>query len=205
MLLPKGNFLWKGLNSFFVDIRSLIQYIRFQDFNGYIYCKFREKQGIIFIHEGDSVCGMLDDGNQSNSGMNVVKYILDATKNEKNIHIDVCSLPIRNVEIITEFLLMESKPYQMNLSAYFLNIESYVNNHINAIGFNGYIEIHFSEGDEAFISFYDGNLYSIITNSLQIRKDRATNSELKVFDIYALKIFERSKKSGATYNIYARV
>ncbi len=202
MLLPNGDCLWKGLNSFFVDMRNLIQYLRFQDFNGYICCNFNDKQGIIFLLEGDAVCGMLENGKQKKRGKDIVKDILDTTKNEKNIQLDVYSLSFRSIEVITDFFFKDSKPYQMNLSADFLNIESYVNKHLNKINFNGYIEIHFHEGDDGFVSFNDGKVYSIITNSLQIRKDRATQSELKVFDMYALKIFERAKSSGATYDVY---
>jgi hypothetical protein len=205
MLLPKGDCLWKGLNTFFVDIRSLIQFIRYQDFNGYIYCQFKKKQGVIFLHEGDSVCGMLEDGEQRKRGMNIVKDILDSTRYEKDIQLDVYSLPYRSLEIITEFFFMDAKPYQLGLSADFLNIESYVNSHLSNIGFNGYVEIQFQEGDEGFLSFVNGKVFSIITNSLQIRRDKATQNELQVFDMYALKIFERAKSHGAKYDIYARV
>jgi hypothetical protein len=145
---------------------------------------------------------MIEDDKNKKRGKDIVKDILDTTKNKRSIQLDVYSLSFRSIEIITDFFLTESKPYQMNLSADFLNIESYVNKHLSNIHFNGYIEMHFNEGDDGFVSFNDGKVYSIITNSLQIRKDRATQSELKVFDMYALKIFERAKSSGATYDVY---
>ena len=205
MLLPKGNCLWKGLNTYFVDIRNLIQYIRFQDFNGYIYCKFKNKQAVIFLHEGDSVCGMFEFDNHKKRGMNVVKEIIDSTNKEKNIYLDVHSLSYRSVELITELFLMDVKEYQSNLSADFLNIESYVNNHLSDMKFDGYVEIHFEGGEEGFVSLKQGNVNSIITDSLQIRRDRATQSELRVFDMYALKLFERARMKGATYDIYAKM
>lgn len=204
MLLPNGSCVWQGLNTFFVDMRNLIKYIRLQDFNGYIYCRFSNAHGVIFINEGDALCGVLGDGKSRKRGKNVVKEILDFTQKEKNIQLDVYSLSVRAIEIITDLFLMEVKPYQTNLSADFLNIESYVNNHLSNLGFSGYIEIQFKEGDDGFVSFVDGQLYSIVTNSLQIRRDKAKQSELKVFDMYALKTFERANSKGARYDVYAK-
>lgn len=205
MLLPKGNCVWKDLNTFFVDMRALMQYIRDQDFNGYIHCKFRKERGAIFLHEGDSICGIFEDFNKEKKGMGTVKEILDYMRGGKNILVDVYSLPYRSVEIITDLFLMEVMPYQTNLSAQFFNIESYINNYLNKIRFNGYVEIHFHEGEESIVSINDGHIDSIITNSLQIRRDRATQSELRVFDMYALKLFERAQNKSAKYDIYAYV
>lgn len=205
MLLPKGNCVWKDLNTFFVDIRALMKYIRDQDFNGYIHCKFRKERGTIFLHEGDSICGIFEDSNKEKKGMGTVKEILDYMRGGKNILIDVYSLPYRSVEIITDLFLMEVMPYKTNLSAQFFNIESYINSYLNKIRFNGYVEIYFHEGEEGIVSINDGHIDSIITNSLQIRRDRATQRELRVFDMYALKLFERAQKKSAKYDIYAYV
>lgn len=205
MLLPQGKCIWKGLSTFFVDIRALMQYIRDQDFDGYIYCKFKKERGAVYLHEGDSICGVFGGTNKEKSGMDTVKEILDFMNDEKNILLDVYSLPNRSVEIITDIYLTKVAPYQTNLSSEFFNLESYINSYLNEIEFDGYVEIRFQDGEEGIVSINKGKVNSIITDSLQIRRDRATQSELQVFDMYALKLFERAQSKRAKYDIYSYV
>ncbi len=205
MLLPQGKCIWKNLSIFFVNIRALMQYIRDQDFDGYIYIELKKGKAIIFLNEGDFICGILQINNEEKRKINAVKEILDYIDKEKKAMIDVYSLSNRSVEIITDLLLMEVKPYHTNLSSEFFSIESYINNYLNEINFNGYVEMHFHDGEEGVVSLNKGNVNTIITDSLQLRRDRATQSELRVFDMYALKLLERAQSKGAMYDIYAYV
>ena len=205
MLLPQGKCIWKNLSTFFVKIQALMQYIRDQDFDGYIYINLKNEKGIIFLQEGDFICGILKYNNDEKRKIDTVKEILDRIKNERKELIDVYSLSNRSIEIITDLLLMDVNPYQTDLSSEFFNIESYINNYLNGIKFNGYVEIHFHDGEEGIVSLHEGNVNTIITDSLQLRRDRATQSELRVFDMYALKLLERAQSKGAMYDIYAYV
>lgn len=205
MLLPQGKCIWKNLSTFFVNIRALMQYIRDQDFDGYIYINLKNEKGIMFLHEGDFIFGILEYNNEEKKKINNVKEILDYINGRKKTLIDVYSLSNRSVEIITDLYLMEVKPYQTNLSSEFFNIESYINNYLNKINFNGYVEIYFQDGEEGIVSLHEGKVNTIITDSLQLRRDRATQSELRVFDMYALKLLERAQSKGAKYDIYAYV
>jgi len=205
MILPKGTPVWQDLNTFFVDMQKLIQFIRNQDFNGYIHCSFDKSRGIIFLQEGDAVCGILEDGGQRKKGSRAVKDLLELTKTSNNASLDVSVLPLRSVDIITEVLLMAVKPHETDLSAEFLDIEKYVYSRLNKDGFTGYVEIHFQDGKEGLIFLRGGQVQSIVTESLQINRNIATQSELKMFDIYALKLFERAKSVGAQYDVFAKV
>ena len=205
MLLPQGKCIWKNLSTFFVNIGKLMQYIRDQDFDGYIYIDLKKEKGIMFLHEGDFICGVLEYKNKEKRKINAVKDILDYINDGGNALIDVYSLSNRSVEIITDLFLAEARPYQSNLSSEFFNIESYINNELNKMNFNGYVEIHFHDREEGIVSLLEGNVNTIITDSLQLRRDRATQSELRVFDMYALKLLERAQSKGAMYDIYAYV
>jgi len=202
MLLPNGDCVWKDLSTFFVDIRKLMQYIRSYDFDGYIYCKFKQEKAAIFLEEGDSVCGVIESNGQQKRGMEIVKLVLDQISKENNTYLDIYSLPNRSVKIITELFLEQTTIFQTNLSADLFDIESYINNHLNKTDFSGFVEIKFQNGEEAIVSLKNGTLNSIVTSSLQTRKDKAKKNELKVFDIYALKLFKRARSEGSKYTIY---
>jgi len=204
MILPKGTPVWQELNTFFVDMQKLIQFIRKQDFNGYIYCRFASDRGVIFLQEGDAVCGMIDDGDRKTRGSKAVKDLLERTRADEEVSLDVTALPLRSVDIITEVLLLAVKPYETDLSAEFLDIEKYVYSRLNKDSFTGYVEIHFDDDKEGIIFLRGGEVQSIVTESLQINRNTATQSELKMFDIYALKLFERAKGMGARYDVFAR-
>jgi hypothetical protein len=205
MLLPQGTDVWSELSTFFVDVDNLIYYVRNLEFHGCIHCRFSNggREGIIFLQEGEAVCGILDTSDDRVRGPAAVRRVLERARSDRKASVTVRRLSAKAVEIISEVLLLPARTVHTQLSKEFLDLEKYIGR-LQKEGFNGYIEIRFhNDNQEGIIFFREGSIHSLITSSLQLDMDKATNNHLKLFDIHRIKLVQRAKQHGISYNVYA--
>jgi hypothetical protein len=206
MLLPQGTDIWTEMNTFFLNVDNLIYHVRSRELSGCIHCRFPDirKEGVIFLLEGDALCGLMDGGRDRIRGQEAVRHILESARGDRNATITVRRLPVASVEIISEVLLLPVRSVHTHLSKDFMDIEKYIGK-LQKEEFTGYIEIRYhNDNQEGIIFFREGGIHALITSSLQLDVNKATNNNhLKLFNIHRIKLIQRAKQEGISYNVFA--
>ena len=202
MLLPQGECIWKNLSTSFVDMDELLFFLKRDDFVGYLNLEFPDRQGVVFLQEGDLVNGVEQRKKERRGGKGVVTGILEQSRRESDGWITVSKLTPQTVSVLADVLCMSVIILHKGLSSDFSDLEKFVGK-LRKEGFHGYIETRLSRGgQEGLIALDGGKVKAILTSDMQLVSMRENQAEL---DFMFSKIIEATKKSEALFDVFVAV
>ena len=201
MFLPKGNNVWKGLKTFFIDVDKLLLFLKHEEFIGYIHVVVPGTQGAIYLQEGDAVAGVQEIKEGIRSGPETVKDILDLARRENNGSMSVVELPFKKAAMMAEAFGFGCHSLYENLSSDFSSLRK-VMSKLENDGFTGFIVIHFQKEDKEAILFLEkGKSKAIFTDEMQMGLGEEAEIDLRPI---TSKIMEEVERAGALFDVLAR-
>ena len=190
LIIPKEKPDIGNLNSYYLDIRKLIEHYQGEMGSGAIYLKGPGEEGAIFFDNEVILDGVLQDKDGEFGGKTAVKRLMDAA-GHNNYVIDIYEI---DPEMIYFWANVRSaKKIYKNLSAEFTDLEGLIKK-MRAEKLTGYIDISINNREEGGLIFYNNG--EIIGGSYSRGKGELNGSK----ESQKL-LIEKTKKLDGVFNV----
>ncbi len=203
VIVPKHRPLVEALNSYYVDLKRLIEHFQGHIGAGAVRLKSKAVHGVLYFDKDEVLNAMLQEENESlKKGPEAVAHI-EEMASRHSLEIDVYKIPADEIYLWTN--VCDSEPIYQGLSSEFTALENLIKKLLDE-GFTGFIDIIFSDENEGGILFFVGGKVTCGAFSWQSspQKDskamirsavRKTHETPSRFDVYRIVPGEGNRRS----------
>jgi len=192
IIIPRERPILENLNSFYLNIRRLIEYCRGELGSGGIHFKSTESEGVVFFDKEGVINSIFQDKKEVIKGKETLNRLIEASVDIKfNINV---------FKIDPDWLyfwanIPAAKEIYRNLGADFTDLKGLIIK-MNVEGFTGYIDVSIANGQDGGLIFFNqgeivGGSYSWGGSDLNRSKE---NLEL---------LIQKTKESGGIFNVFS--
>lgn len=189
MIIPRGDPVLENLNSYYLDLRRLLEHLQGQMGSGVVYLKYNKAEGVVFFEAHELLGGTYENRGEKLEGKAAIDRLLTAAPSEnyqvsiyEMAHEDVCywsSIP--NARRIYE-----------DLSTEFTDLEGLIKK-MGSEKLSGYIEISLnSELDGGFLFLRNGQ----VLGGYYFR-ERTFSTSRESLDL----LLQKAKQSGGIFHV----
>lgn len=190
LIIPKEKPDIGNLNSYYLDIRKLIEHFQGELGSGAICFKGPGEAGAIFFDKEEILDGILQDKNGESGGKTAVKRLMDAAGDNSFI-IDIYGIDPDKIYFWAN--VRGAKKIYKNLSTEFTDLEGLIKK-MGAEKLTGYIDISINNGEEGGLIFYNNG--EIIGGSYSRGKGELNGSK----ESQEL-LIEKTRKLGGVFHV----
>jgi len=190
IIIPKEKPDIGNLNSYYLDIKKLIEHYQGELGSGAIYFKAPGEEGAIFFDKEEILDGVLQDKDGEFGGKTAVKRLMD-TAGDNNFVIDIYGIDPDKIYFWAN--VRGAKKIYENLSTEFTDLEGLIKK-MRAEKLTGYIDISINNGEEGGLIFYSNG--EIIGGSYSRGKGELNGSK----ESQKL-LIEKTKKLGGVFHV----
>jgi hypothetical protein len=190
LIIPKEKPDIGNLNSYYLDIKKLIEHYQGELGSGAIYLKSPGEEGAIFFDKEEILDGVLQDKDGEFGGKAAVNRLMDAT-GDHNFVIDIFGIDPEKIYFWAN--VRGAKKIYKNLSTEFTDLEGLIKK-MGAEKLTGYIDISINNGEEGGLIFYNNG--EIIGGSYSRGKGELNGSQES-----QKRLIEKTKQLGGVFHV----
>ncbi|MGE5841480.1 MAG: hypothetical protein ACM335_04320 [Deltaproteobacteria bacterium] len=155
VIVPKGNPVFENLNSYYLDIRRLLEHFQGAMGSGVIYLKSPTAEGAVFFEAHELLGGTYENRNEKIEGKAAIDRLLSPSPSE---NYQVSIYEVEPEEVYYWSNLPKAKRIYEDLSTEFTDLEGLIKK-MSSEKLSGYIEVSLnSELDGGFLLFRNGQV-----------------------------------------------
>lgn len=190
MIFPKGQTVYKDLNTSFTNIGELLLDLKTNSFTGYVQVSFSEYEGILFLDSGNIVNAVAEAEGKRKTGQEAVSNVTTRAK-DRNGAISVYGLS--GEMVINLAGMVESEAVYKDLSTEFTSLDKLIAKLQNE-KHTGYVEVVMKDEHGAGLIFLRAG--HPIESILSINGDTLSGA------VILRRIIETASAVGAVFNVY---
>lgn len=190
VVVPIGEAVLSNLNSYYIEIRRLLEHCQGELGSGGIHLKSPSAEGIVYFDKDEVINGVFHEKEQEFAGPDIMERLIEAT-GERNFVVDIYRLSSEEVYYWAN--MPAAQRIHSDLSAEFTDLEGLIKK-MSSEGLTGFIDARIGDGRETGIIFFNngkilGGSYSWANGVLNHSKE---NQDLLISKI---------KESGAVFHV----
>lgn len=190
IIIPKEKPVVEKLNSYYLDIKRLLEHYQGEMDSGCIHFKSTSAEGVIFFDKDDLLSGIFQDKDGETKGIDVIEHIIEAVANNS---FAVSIYYIEPDKIYFWANLHNAEVLYKDLSTDFTDLNG-LRKKMSSEKLTGYIEVSIDKGKEGgLIFFHDGQIVGC-SYSWEKGKLKSTKADLEL-------LTQKSKESGGIFNV----
>jgi len=190
IIVPKEKPVIEHMNSYYLDIRKLIEHYQGEGKSGCIYFKSPSAEGVIFFDKNDLLSGAFQDKDGEIEGIDIIDRIIEASANNG---FAVSVYYIEPDRIYFWSSLNNAEVLYKDLSTDFTDLNG-LTKKMGSEKLTGYIKVSIDNGKEGgLIFFHDGQIVGC-SCSWEKEKLKNTKADLELLTL-------KSKESGGIFNV----
>ena len=155
IIIPKEKPVIENLNSYYLDIRKLVEHYQGQLGAGGIHFKSTAAEGVIFFDKDELLGGVFKDKERNIQGKEVLNSIIE-TSSQYNFVISIYEIAQNKIYFWAN--MPDAKKIHKNLSTEFTDLEGLIKK-MASEKLTGYIEVVINNGSEGGLVFFsDGEI-----------------------------------------------
>jgi len=190
IIIPKEKPVVENLNSYYLDIRKLIEHYQGEVGSGCVYFKASSAEGVIFFDKDDLLNGFFQDSKGEAEGKTVIDRLVEAAVGH-NFAISIYEINAEKVYFWAN-IPGADKIYE-DLSAEFTDLGGLIKK-MGSEKLTGFIDVSIGEGNEGGLIFFDNG--EIIGNSFSWGKGELNHSK-ESQEI----LIQKTKELGGIFNV----
>jgi hypothetical protein len=190
MIFPKGQTVYKDLNTSFTNIGELLLDLKANGFTGYVQVSFSEYEGILLLDSGNIVNAVAETEGRRKTGQEAVSNVTARAK-DRNGAISVYGLS--GEMVINLAGMVESEVVYKDLSTEFTSLDKLIAK-LQSEEHTGYVEVVMKDDHGAGLIFLQAG--QPIENILSINGDTVSGA------VVLRRIIETASAVGAVFNVY---
>ncbi|MBW1796816.1 MAG: hypothetical protein JRJ21_00140 [Deltaproteobacteria bacterium] len=171
IIVPKEKPAVENLNSYYLDIRKLIEHYQGEVGSGCVHFKASSAEGVVFFDKDDLLNGFFRDSKGEAQGKTVIDRLVEAAVGH-NFAISIYEINAEKVYFWANIPAAD-KIYE-DLSAEFTDLEGLIKK-MGSEKLTGFIDVSIGEGNEGGLIFFDDG--EIIGNSFSWGKGELNRSK----------------------------
>jgi hypothetical protein len=190
LVVPKEKPIIAGLNTYYLNIKRLLEHCQGEVGAGGIFFRAVDSQGVIFFDQGDVLNAYLRDRKVEESGDSAVERLINIGS-DRNFTVDIYQFSPEDVYFWSSLPTAE-KIYK-DLSTEFTDLEGLIRK-MSAEKLTGFIDVRISGGKDGGLIFISGG--EIIGGSYSWRRSTAGNPKTEID-----KLIKKTKQDGGTFQV----
>ena len=190
VVIPRQQPVLENLNSYYLDIKKLLEHFQGEIGSGGIYFKSHTAEGVIFFDQDQLLSGFLRDKNITISGHEAVERLLAAGK-EHNFNVNVYQIGPEEVYYWAGIQTAE-KIYK-DLSTEFTDLEGLIKK-MSSEKLTGYIDISIGSGEQSGLIFLINGKIKGSSCSWENGTPSPSNEHQEL-------LVQKTKQQGGTFNV----
>ena len=171
IIVPKEKPAVENLNSYYLDIRKLIEHYQGEVGSGCVHFKASAAEGVVFFDKDDLLNGFFQDNGGETEGKTVIDRLVEAAVGH-NFAISIYKIDAEKVYFWANIPAAD-KIYE-DLSAEFTDLEGLIKK-MSSEKLTGFIDVSIGQGNEGGLIFFDNG--EIIGGSFSWEKGELNNSK----------------------------
>ena len=190
IIIPKEKPVVEKLNSYYLDIKRLLEHYQGEMDSGCMHFKSTSAEGVIFFDKDALLSGIFQDKEGETKGIDVIEHIIETVANNS---FAVSIYYIEPGKIYFWANLYNAEVLYKDLSTDFTDLNG-LTKKMSSEKLTGYIEVSIDKGKEGgLIFFHDGQIIGC-SYSWEKGKLKSTKADLEL-------LTQKSKESGGIFNV----
>jgi hypothetical protein len=190
IVIPREKPALRNLNSYYVDVRKLLEHFQGELGSGAIHFKSPSAQGVIFFDKDDALSGVYRNRNGQIKGQEALDYLMSDTV-EDNFTIDIYEIDPERIFFWAS--LPFAQEIYRDLSTEFTDLEGLIRK-MNNERLTGYITASMNNGNEEGILFFNNG--EIIGGSYSWSESEIDRDQKDVDHLV-----KKTKQEGGTFHV----